>query len=65
MANFDKAKQKIDKVIFALWRRDNVIFSALSLLDKNPDPSFDTLGISVGQKRVSLRYNPNFIEAIS
>lgn len=65
MANFQKAEDKINNVIFKLWRRDNVVFGALSLLDKIADPQFDTMGISVGSHRVSLRYNPNFIEAIS
>jgi len=62
----DKAKQKLDKVIFSLWRKDSVLFCALSMLDKIPDPHFDTMGIDVrSSDRVSLRYNPNFINSIS
>ena len=62
----DKAKHKIDKVIFSLWRKDAVLFSALSMLDKIPCPSYDTMGIDVTEKqRVSLKYNPNFILSIS
>ena len=62
----DKAKNKMDKVIFSLWRKDSVLFSALSMLDKIPDPQFDTMGIDItSSDRVSLRYNPNFVLAIS
>lgn len=66
MPYFDKAKNKIDNVIWKLWQKDNVMFGALSLLDKIPDPSYDTIGISViNNNRVSLRYNPNFVNIIS
>jgi len=66
MADFDKAEAKINSVIFKLWRRDNVMFGALSLLDKIPDPGYDTMGINIGTgNRVSLRYNPNFVNEIS
>ena len=66
MADLDKAQKKIDSVIFKLWRRDNVMFGALCLLDKIPDPGYDTMGIDVGNSdRVSLRYNPNFVNTIS
>jgi predicted metal-dependent peptidase len=66
MADLDKAKERIDSVIFKLWRKDNVIFGALCLLDKIPDPNFETMGIDVeNSDRVSLRYNPNFINSIS
>lgn len=62
----DKAKQKMDKVIFSLWRKDAVLFGALSMVDKVVDPSFDTMGIdTASHDRVSLRYNPNFVETIS
>ena len=62
----DEAKQKIDKVIFKLWRKDNVMFGALCLLDKIPDSEYDTMGIDVGNSdRVSLRFNPNFVNTIS
>ena len=66
MADLDKAQKKIDSVIFKLWRRDNVLFGALCLLDKIPDPGYDTMGIDVGNSdRVSLRFNPNFVNSIS
>jgi predicted metal-dependent peptidase len=66
MADLEKAKRKIDGVIFKLWRKDAVMFGALSMLDKIPDPNFDTLGVDVSHSdRVSLRYNPNFINTIS
>lgn len=66
MADNDKAKQRIDRVTFSLWRKDNVMFGALSLLDKIPDQGFDTMGIDVSRSdRVSLRYNPNFVNQIS
>lgn len=62
----DKAKQKMDRVIFSLWRKDAVMFGALSMLDKIPDPNYDTMGIDTScNDRVSLRYNPNFLLAIS
>ena len=62
----DKAKQKLDKVIFSLWRKDSVLFSSLSMLDKVPTNSYDTMGIDVrSSNRVSLKYNPNFILSIS
>ncbi|MFW6121436.1 MAG: VWA-like domain-containing protein [Petrotogales bacterium] len=65
MADFAKAKQKIDKVIFSLWRSDAVMFGALSLLDKIPSAEYDTMGISISSGRVSLRFNPNFVNSIS
>ena len=66
MADFNKAKNKIDRVIWKLWTKDNVLFCALSMLDKIPDPHFDTMGIDViSNNRVSLKYNPNFILSIS
>jgi predicted metal-dependent peptidase len=66
MADLDKAKYKIDNVIFKLWRKDAVMFGALALLDKVPDPNYDTMGINTGNSdRVSLRYNPNFVTKIS
>jgi len=66
MADIEKAKQRIDRVTFSLWRKDNVMFRALSLLDKIPDQGFDTMGIDVSRSdRVSLRYNPNFVNQIS
>jgi predicted metal-dependent peptidase len=65
MADFDKAKQKIDKVMFSLWRKDNVIFGALCLLDKLPLAEYETMGISVSSGRVCLMYNPNFVNSIS
>jgi predicted metal-dependent peptidase len=62
----DKAKRKMDTVVFSLWRKDNVLFGALSMLDKIPDPKFDTMGIDTSSNdRVSLRYNPNFVLSIS
>lgn len=62
----DKAKNKMDKVIFSLWRKDSVLFSALSMLDKVPTNSYDTMGIDVrSSNRISLKYNPNFINSIS
>lgn len=62
----DKAKNKIDRVIFSLWKKDGVLFGALSMLDKVPSSSYDTIGIDLTEKhRVSLKYNPNFINSIS
>ena len=65
MAEFQKAEDKINKVIFKMWRCDAVLFGSLSLLDKIADPQYDTMGISIGTHRVSLRYNPNFVNEIS
>jgi predicted metal-dependent peptidase len=66
MADEEKAKRKIDKVMFGFWRSDPAIFGALSLLDKVSDPSYETMGIdSSNIERVSLRYNPNFVNTIS
>lgn len=62
----NQAKAKFDKVIFDLWKKDSVLFSALSMLDKVPTPSYSTIGIDVTEKhRISLKYNPNFINSIS
>lgn len=66
MANLELAKNKMDQVIFKLWRKDAVLFGALCLLDKIPDHNYDTMGIDISRSdRISLRYNPNFIEKIS
>jgi len=66
MADIEKAKKRLDNIIFKLWRRDNVMFGALSMLDKIPDPNYDTMGIDVGRTDgVSLRFNPNFVNSVS
>jgi len=65
MADFAEAQNKINKVIWGLWQSDGVMFGALSMLDKIPDPRQDTMGLDLSSRTPTLRYNPNFVNKIS
>lgn len=59
------AKDKIEKVLMKWFIDDPVMLGAYCLIDKVPDKSQETIGISSKARPPCIKFNPNFINMIS
>lgn len=65
MADLNQAKKKLDRIVWNMWQQDPVMFGALSMLDKVPSQSQETMGLDTSGRSPTLRYNPNFVNSVS
>ena len=65
MADLEGARKKIDRVLLNWFIDDPILLSTACMLNREPDPKQETMGIDVRTKVPTLRYNPNFVNIIS
>lgn len=65
MANLDRAKRKIHRVIMRWYSDDPIMLRAWCLVHHVPSKTQETMGIDSRCVPPKIRYNPNFVNALT
>ena len=65
MADIAKAERRMDKIVANWYLDDFMMLGAWSLVEKVADPKQKTIGIDSMVMPPTIRYNPNFINALT
>lgn len=65
MADLNKAKKRMDKIVVNWFVQDPMLLGMWSLVEKFPCKDTETIGIDSRSQPPSIRYNPNFINSLN
>lgn len=65
MADLNKAKKRMDKIVVNWFVQDPMLLGAWSLVEKIPDKQTKTIGIDSRSQPPSIHFNPNFINSLN
>lgn len=65
MADVNKAKKRIDKIVVNWFVQDPMLLGAWSLVEKIPDKGTKTIGIDSRTQPPQILFNPNFINSMN
>lgn len=65
MADLNKAKKRMDKIVVNWFVQDPMLLGAWSLVEKIPDKNTKTIGIDTRSQPPSILFNPNFINSLN
>lgn len=65
MADLNKAKKRMDKIVVNWFVQDPMLLGAWSLVEKIPDKNTKTIGIDTRSQPPQILFNPNFINSLN
>ena len=65
MADIEKALARMDEVVISWFGRDQMLLHTWTLMEKIADPAQKTMGIDTRGYQPIIRFNPNFVNALS
>ena len=65
MADLNKAKKRMDKIVVNWFVQDPMLLGAWSLVEKIADKNTKTIGIDTRSQPPSILFNPNFINSLN
>lgn len=65
MADLNKAKKRMDKIVVNWFVQDLMLLGAWSLVEKIPDKNTKTIGIDTRSQPPQILFNPNFINSLN
>lgn len=65
LQNVDMAEKKMEKIILEWFMSEPMMLEAINMFEKIPSKDQHTIGIDTSSKPPVIKFNPNFINAIS
>jgi len=65
MADLNKAKKRMDKIVVNWFVQDPMLLGAWSLVEKVADKNTETIGIDSRSQPPQILFNPNFINSLN